>query len=215
MNTDKTLDEITQENSFWKLYKACRKIPTSKENIVVFVFSFVFFYTLNMYSLQSNAELIVDIVTTSTNLISWSVSLIGFVLSGYAIYATLADKKMQLKMAYVHDKKNNMNYLKSTHCIFMKIVIDMISVVFLVYILTNEALLEHIAAVIPNLNNGLSLSTTVLCIHLGWIQSLFVFEIMLAKSFVYNVYHSVMVSIRWTGINEEDEEEEEEEEEKE
>lgn len=205
VNTDKTLDEITQENSFWKLYKVCRKLPTSKENLVVFVFSFVFFYTLNMYSFLNKTELIADIVAISTNLISWSVSLIGFVLSGYAIYATLADKEMQLKMAYVHDKKYKLNFLKSTHCIFMKIVIDMISVVFLVYILANEALLEHIAAVIPNLSNGFSLSTTFFCILLGWIQSLFIFEIMLAKSFVYNVYHSVMVSIRWAGVKEAEE----------
>lgn len=203
MTTDKVLENITEENSFWKLYKICRKLPTSKDNLIVFVLSFIFFYTLNMYSLPSKVELIVDIMAVSTNLISWSVSLIGFALSGYAIYATLADKEMQLRMADVNDKKHGLSFLKSTHCMFMRIIIDMISVVLLVFLLTNESLLGHISAVIPNSDNGFSLSTTFLCILLSWIQSLFIFEVMLAKSFVYNVYHSVMVSIRWVGENKE------------
>ncbi|TVP14285.1 hypothetical protein [Shewanella sp. KCT] len=199
MTEDNNLEIITKENSFWKLYKVCRKLKTSKDNLIVFVLSLLYFYTLNMYSFSSNNELISEITLASTNLISWSVSLIGFALSGYAIFATLSEKKMQLRMAFVTDENNNISYLKSTHCTFMRIIIDMISIVLLTFLLTNKHLLEHISISIPDLESGLSITNATLCLMLGWIQSLLILEIMLAKSFVYNVYHSIMVSIRWAG----------------
>ena len=199
MTEDNNLETITKENSFWKLYKVCRKLKTSKDNLIVFVLSLLYFYTLSMYSFSSNNELISEIMLASTNLISWSVSLIGFALSGYAIFATLSEKKMQLRMAFVTDENNKISYLKSTHCTFMRIIIDMISIVLLTFLLTNKHLLEHISIAIPDLESGLSVTNATLCLILGWIQSLLILEIMLAKSFVYNVYHSIMVSIRWAG----------------
>ncbi|MBE3666723.1 hypothetical protein BOO35_16765 [Vibrio navarrensis] len=193
--------DITKENSFWRLYAVCRRLSYTRDIKISFWISFFFFSVLNFFSYHENpSDIILEISSFSSLSISWSITIVGFILTGYAIYATLAQKDMQIAMSRKKGK-HGLSYLKESHCVFMKICIDMILIVAITFLISTKSFLFFVS----------------FCSYIDWfvyfkvfvislLHSLFILQIMLAKSFIYNVYHSVMTAIRWTAENEESKE---------
>ncbi|WP_224214406.1 hypothetical protein [Vibrio metschnikovii] len=192
------VSDITKENSFWKLYLVCRRLSYKNDIKISFWISFIFLLIVNFISYYEEPEsLVLDISSFSALSISWSITIVGFILTGYAIYATLAQKDMQIAMSKKIGK-NGLSYLKESHCVFMKICIDMILIVAITFLISIKSFLMFVE----------------FCSFVEWflyfkifiislLHTLFILQIMLAKTFIYNVYHSVMTAIRWTAENEE------------
>ncbi|AZN32294.1 hypothetical protein [Pseudoalteromonas sp. Xi13] len=197
MSENHSFDNITSENSFWKLYLQLRKVKSSKTNIAVFIFSLILTFT-SIYFTENNIPILKEqIYSISGNLITWSVSLVGFVLAGYAIYATLAEKEMQVAMSIIQDDKTNLDFLKSTHCVFIKICVDMLAIAFLIFILSSKPFIQFLDLfLLLNILNQ-EVYQLILVLIFSLLHAMFILILMLTRSFIYNVYHSVMVAIRW------------------
>ncbi|WBA16386.1 hypothetical protein [Salinivibrio proteolyticus] len=203
------LDDITAENSFWCLYKVIRNMKDSSDNMLVFFATFLIMLFLNSSSTTTTEMLLNEIQLVSTNIINWSVSIVGFILAGYSIYSTLSDKELQYSMSRFIDDRYNISYLKSSHCVFIKVIIDIISLSLLTY-LYSSFMRTDIPKGISNVYLfEVSIYKIYLCFTLSLLQSFFVLILMMCKSFIYNVYHSIMTSIRWYGENKVDSEERE------
>lgn len=197
MTEEKHISELTDENSFWKLYKLTRKIPTSKDNLYVY---WLFFSLFILIAPLSTATLDLKLESFAVNvkdLIGWSISILGFILAGYSIFASLTDKSLQLKLASAIEPKTKLNLLKHTHCLFVKVLIELIIMVFLAYILKVIFSKEVILPLIDIMGIQDSIASMAISFIDAVISSLFVMMLLLCKSFIYNVYHVIMVSIRW------------------
>jgi hypothetical protein len=158
------------------------------------VISYIIFFVIGFDGLDRRLEDIQGIKEVLKILLSTSVSIMGFVLAGYAIFATLTDKELQLEMSKHLEPKTNLNYLKYSHVIFIRILVDLLLIAFLSLIFF--AYLEM--SVIDNVS---LVHASVLVVIEPLMYAFMVLILMLCKSFIYNVYHSIMTSIRWYSEN--------------
>ncbi|BDY05750.1 hypothetical protein [Ferrimonas sp. YFM] len=200
------LYELTSESNFWKLYKLLRVIKTSTDTKVAFACSFMLMVWFNLNSNGSVSYISSEIQEVSGNIIGWSVSIVGFILAGYSIYSTLSDKEFQYSMSKFQDENYEISHLKSSHCVFIKVVVDIISIVMITYLYSLFLKTEIPEKTSTIVIFGESAYKLYLCLTLSLLQAFFVLILMMCKSFIYNVYHSIMTSIRWYGENECEEE---------
>lgn len=197
MNNEFDPSSITSETSFWQLYKLCRKIPSSKDNLIVFWLSLGLFslgYTWLNVTSALRLELLNDL---SSNLIAWSVSLLAFILAGYSIFASSASKSMQVAMERFDSKDDGMSHLKKIHCIFLKICIDILLVVFILFITSLTPFHDVMKVVNNSIASSVLQASIMFDLLLAFQSSLFVLVLMLSKSFIFNLFHSVMTTVRW------------------
>ena len=144
--------------------------------------------------LEKKLDLISEL---SSNLISWSVSLLAFILAGYSIFASSASKSMQVAMERFKSQDVGMSHLKKIHCIFLKICIDILMVVAILYITSLPPFLSlsELSSSTPFYINGNPVF--LIDLLLAFQSSLFVLVLMLSKSFIFNLFHSVMTTVRW------------------
>lgn len=197
MENNNDYSDITEENSFIKLYLLCRKMPLSPFSIILFWCTFTLITISCLYSSNNNREYLINLLhSDAISIVSWSMTITGFVIAGYAIHATLADKRMLLEMRGVIDQRHNMSYLKSINCVYIKICIDLIISTMIIFLISNKQLLyfvftsnlfEHSNLLFPPLISSL----------LGMVNALFVLQLALSLSFIYNMHHSVMTAVRW------------------
>ncbi|WP_102797120.1 hypothetical protein [Bowmanella denitrificans] len=185
-------EDLTEENNFWKLYALTRKIPDSKDNVLIFIVSYIIFFSYNYDGLKIEVDEFDRVKDALKLLLSTLLSIMGFILAGYAIFATLTDKELQHELADHIEPTTKLNYLKYSHCIFIRILVDLLLIAFLSLLFF--AFLE--------MANGISFEIEVLIsIIEPLVYALMVLILMLCKSFIYNVYHSIMTSMRWYSEN--------------
>lgn len=196
-------EEITKENSFWKLFKLTRKIKTPRDTLLVFFcsFSLLFaFYSLRVSSLKDIEALI---IVASDTLLTLSTSLIGFIFAAYVLFASMTDKELMRVMALHQHPDYNMSFLKFGHCNFIKIILDLLFLLFVAY------LGKTIFPTLPEFKSITSDFIKIIYVFLlATYQASFILVLMLCKSAIFNVYHSIMMSTRWYAEEKEKEKEE-------
>jgi len=203
MDKQNDYSDITEENSFIKLYILCRKMPLSTFSIITFWITTITITASCLYSPKNEMKLLLDLLhTDAVSIVSWSMTITGFVIAGYAIHATLADKKMLLKMHTVQDKRHGMSYLKSINGVYIKICIELIISTTIIFFMSNKILLEVIFP-LEHLNGSESFFNFLISLFIGIVNALFVLQLALALSFIYNMHHSVMTAVRWYATNNE------------
>jgi hypothetical protein len=185
-------EEITQENSFWKLYKLTRKINTAKDTFWVFLLSVFLLFVYYSLRIESLIEVESLVASSTSTVLSASISLIGFIFAAYVVFANMTDKKLMYVMAMNKHPKYDMSFLKYGHCNFIKIMLDLLCIAILTY------LGSVIIPTLPKFNElGLLSLKLIYLFLLATYQSFFVLILMLCKSAIFNVYHSIMMSMRW------------------
>ncbi|ABG40254.1 hypothetical protein Patl_1733 [Paraglaciecola sp. T6c] len=185
-------EEITKENTFWKLFKLTREIKTARDTFWVFLCSLAIlfaFYSLRIDSLKDVETLI---VSASDTVLTASVSLIGFIFAAYVLFASMTDKELMRIMALHKHPNYDMSYLKLGHCNFIKIILDLLMLVAIAYL--GKILLPTF----PEFDSITFYFTKLIYIFLLSVyQAGFILVLMLCKSAIFNVYHSIMMSTRW------------------
>jgi hypothetical protein len=147
-------------------------------------------------SLLNLARDLVRLSMTST------VALLGFFLSGFAIFATLGDKKLLTEMAKTPHTKYSVSYFKYNFYVLLRPLISLVALAFL--------LLPLLLLLGPGTGIGSVLIAAhwyrelrfFVCAAVGLDAASFAFLIMSAATFVANVYISVATSIRWELLRE-------------
>lgn len=193
-------ESITGLSNFIKLYRVVRRIKTSKHILLVFFTVLIVFSTFNFLGKWDFQDLSKTLIDYSNDLITWTISILGFILAGYSIYATLTDKELNLALASVTNTDYGVSYLVFSHAVFIKVIIEITVIgllAFMVQVIVDSALIKSLVT-----EGGNSKFTILLFIFLlTLIQSLFTYILMSCLVFIYNVYHNIMTSIRWFAEN--------------
>lgn len=186
--------EITAENSFWKMFKLARKIKTPKDTFVIFfaTLAVLIAYYCSSYGEMNSEDIDKAIITATSTILTTSLSLLGFIFAAYVVFATMTDKDLMCHMASKQNTSYGMSYLKYGHCCFVKIMVDLLVLALVSYI--SNAYFS-VSADFGTLDNDWKkyLYLILLAAH----QASFLLILMLCKSAIYNVYHSIMVGVRW------------------
>lgn len=198
---DLSAKALTEEKSLWAVYNKARRIQFNSFNLwatIIIVMFVVAQYCVLDISLEEKLKVVRDFSSVAIGLV---VSVLGFILAGFTIFATISQPDMLVAMSRHRHESSGLSYLKNNFFIFMRIFIY-----YLAY--TVACLLIIVFGVKGGVVHKLVAASPISCHIEEWLVGLsyvflyggLFFLLMQLKSFIYNVYHSVMTAIRWKAM---------------
>lgn len=192
-------DELLKERSLWDIYKATRRIQAGKLNSVVVILVMFCLFISTLLVEMPTATLAKSLKAWAVFGFQFTISTLGFLIAGFTIFATLSKPSMLLAMMDHFDETTQMPTLKRNFFSFMRIFIHYIffAIVFaLVQLFTqSDGIIVHIVNYIsadPSQTKRIIVQTFYAIIGAGVVHLL-----LLLNTFVYNIFHIVMTSLRW------------------
>jgi hypothetical protein len=207
MNSDKFEPKnLLKEKKLWDIYLASRRIPYSRFNIMTTVIIIILLF-LTIWCCNAPIEERISTIREFSGLgLNLSLSTLGFLLAGFTIFATVSQPLLLVAMSRVEHPDSGLSYLKHNFFIFMRVFIYYLffaTFCLLIIIFGHKnGLMSVLINQSPNPEKikFLTVNITYILLFSGYY-----FLIMQLKSFVFNIYHAVMTSIRWNaeGYNKE------------
>jgi len=197
--------ELTKERNLLDIYRQSRKITSSGFNQVASAIVLCLLLTYVLAS--SNVHVIARNVRELADLgFNFTVGILGFLLAGFTIFATVSKTKLLKTMAVTQHKESGLSYLKYSFFAFMKVFIVYLAFATLCLLIKIIGGPEGpVTLLITWMPSGVrTLKRVVASISLIVVGTWFFFLLMVLKSFIFNVYHIVMTAIRWEFENGQD-----------
>jgi hypothetical protein len=189
--------DLLNEKSLSDVFRKSRSIVSSKSNDVIFKTS-VFFalcYIVAIANYDVDNSRITDAISRASSLIaSLSVSILGFLIAGFSIFATITNKELLRKLAQTRYKKTNLSQFKYIFFNFINVfsvflfALAFSQVIFIVTPLGWAPFIEQrqiLNSFSVEVFNSIILSA--LCI-----VSLYSF--LRLKSFIWSLYQSILIT---------------------
>lgn len=197
-DSDFDVKELTKEKRLWDIYLASRKIPFSKFNVITTFIVFVALVINTYLTTQPIGEML-NVVRELSNIgLAISLSTLGFLLAGFTIFATISQPNLSLRMSEITNKDSGLSYLKHNYFIFYRVFIYYLA--FSVFCLI-VIMFGHKGGLIPLIISYFpcygEVKLVVIKIAYVVLFTGYYFLIMQLKSFIFNIYHAVMTSLRW------------------
>lgn len=198
MSSDLTPKALLEEKSLLQIYNKSRRIPFNSFNFwstIIVVVMVAIQYCLLDISITEKLKLVREFSVMAVGI---TTTVLGFLLAGFTIFATISQPDMLVAMSQHREQKSGLSFLKYNFFIFMRVFIYyMAYAVFCVFIL----IFSIKGGVIHYLVNISPISHEIIEWLVGFsyvvLYGGMFFLLMQLKSFIYNVYHSVMTAIRW------------------
>lgn len=196
---------LLEEKSLRKVYRESCRIRFSRENILWSVLGMVASFSIGLIcSTPSGIAKFLEAFAV----LAFPICLgqLGFLLAGYSFFATIADKEMFFRMAEARHPQSGLSYLKHNFFVFMRVFVEylMFSLWCLVILVVcSEDLgighrLSVLLTAMPKIL-WIEIEPRILCAAgmLGFTLGALVYLILQLGSFIFNIHHVVMTSIRW------------------
>ncbi len=190
--------ELTKEKKLFDVFKLSLNIEASifQKSFISIIF---FILYLNACFLEDDLGVLLKTVRDWSNIgFSFSITTLGFLITGFAIFTTVSKPDMMLAMMGHYKKKYKMSTLKYILITFMKVFIGFLVVSFL-YIFV--IILGKENGFISNLFSYYEVNEIYKCIVIKiayiLIGTSFIYLLFLLKSFIFNIYATVMMFLRW------------------
>lgn len=195
---EEKLKDLLKEKSLWQIYKTSRKVPFSKINIFLGIGSAL--VVAGFAAQAKTAGAVADqLLAFATMAFSLSISQLGFLLAGFSFFATVADRDMFCRMAERTHEKSGLSYLKYNFFVFMRVFVEYLvfslACLALMVILTKGIGFRETAS--DYLNQWPKFKHWLVAGAFGLFVGCVVYLLMQLASFIFNIFHVVMTSIRW------------------
>jgi hypothetical protein len=181
--------EITKEIGLLDVYKASRSnLPRNRINDFSTLIVFSGLLTYSFASHESNFILAEKVRKWSELGFSFSSGILGFLIAGFTIFATVSDK-------------SGLSYLKYNFFSLMYVFIAYLGFAMLCLLVilfgSNSGLVSIMVNLLLNSIYLLTIKRCLICTGIVVLGTWFFYSIMLLQSFIFNIYHIVMTAIRW------------------
>jgi len=200
--SDVDTKDLTSAKRLWDIYRASRRIPFSTFNLTTTITVALLLIITAIYSSMSTSFLVSFMREMATFGLSTSLSVLALLVAGFTIFATLTSPQLSLARSRSTNKKSGLTHLKHNYFVFIRVFIYYIT--FSVFCLSmvmfghEGGLASILLILLPDYEQWRSGIVRVLYVVFF---SGFYFIIMQLKSFVFNMYHSVMTTLRWEAEN--------------
>lgn len=205
MSTNKKFNYLTaldKHKSLKEIFFAAGEIETNSFNNYVFLLSIILFLAIGIsgiaFSIESQTNLLFPFLVSAAKLIySYAIGIVGFLIAGLAILISIDRGDLFLLMARSQYKKSdfsNFHFLFFT-CIRTLVFHLILLAITLCVTIIGDGGQAFSIAVQDLISLPYSAAVTINAVLLVIILSLCVRCILVVKSFVYNIYQSVVVSL--------------------
>lgn len=194
-------EDLLKEKSLWAVYKLSWKLPKPYFLLVTITIFCVSLFTFALLSNISHQVLLGYIREILDLGISFSTSILGFLIAGFTIFATLTDRKLFVKLARLINPDTKLPWLKHLFIVFMHTFTHFVSFLSLSIFLklttqTNGIfswLLYHYAT------RPFEIKSFLLAFTFGILSAWLFYLTLLLARFVFNIYHACMLTIAVSG----------------
>lgn len=187
--------DLVTEKSLRQVFVASKDLRKSKFNRIVYVITTVISFSVSVVFVYledaaQSADLVRSIAEICFNL---TVQILGFLIGGFAIFATISDPKLMVKLAKSQMPNSNISVFKNIFFNFLS--------VFYVYVITlstsvaikifsniDTRRLYHTLSDIPNIYLAV-----INCLILMILSYLLTLSIVRLKSFIWNIYQAFLI----------------------
>lgn len=198
MTPDFEPKDLTKEKKLWDIYVSSNRIPFSRFNLITTILVLILLVVNSWFTTQSIAETIELVRKMSDTGLAVTLSTLGFLLAGFTIFATVSQPSLSLRMAEIRHPDSGLSYLKHNYFVFLRVFVYylMFSIFCLLIIMFGHkgGLVPLLAALSPYPNE---VKFAVVKASYVLLFTGYYFLIMQLKSFIFNIYHAVMTSLRW------------------
>lgn len=191
---------FTAEKSVYAIFRETFKLKASSSNSVVAIIATIVAILYVCCTSEDETGIISRAHDLAVLGITFSTTLLGFLIAGFTVFATFTNKEMFIRIAFLPDPNTDgLSYLKSFFFVFMNVFIHYVGYLFfsfaVYFFLGKNGIVSEIArSYFWNYDMlVLRLSKLSIVIFMGWTF----FLVMLLKSFVFNTYHVVMTTLRY------------------
>lgn len=195
---------LTEEKNLWQVYLKARRFPGTTFNtfaragtiglLVVFCIANEFCFKRSLMDLKETAS---QIRSWADAGIGFGSQVLGFLIAGFTIFATLSKPQLFIDLSHAQKKGTQVSQLKFMFFNFLMVFIHYVAFLWLCVFIKlfgqeGGATTKLLSWALKNHEWGKALVLNILFIGMGfW----FVNILILLKSFVWNVYQSVILSI--------------------
>ncbi|MBQ0714196.1 MAG: hypothetical protein KBT52_01970 [Paraperlucidibaca sp.] len=198
MNEEVDKSQFHKVKSLFDIFKASKGIKPNKFNIY-FLSIFMAFSILDLIVSQYTANDLANITRGVAEVgLNLTVGLLGFLVAGFAIFASITTPKLSIFMASKINPESGVSYLLHSYFNFINVFIFYfiaVAIFFSIIIFGRDGGLAERLVCYFNLR-----PEYIFCIicfaYLAAVASC-VYSGLLLKSFVYNIYHSIMTALRY------------------
>lgn len=191
-------EDLTKEKSLWDIYHNAKRIKFSRFNKYIMAIAILAISARSLYLSKDIGVLLQETRRWAEIGFNSSVSILGFLIAGFTIFATLTKPSMLLKMMEFKHKETDLPYLKYNFFCFMRVFVYYI--IFIIVYLSvmlfgaTDGLFESFVNFLPY-----SEYIRIFSIKIGnvIVGSSLLFLLLQLKTFIYNIYSIVMNSLRW------------------
>jgi hypothetical protein len=191
--------EITREKSLWDVYKLCRKLPRRRSRAALELSSVALLVAYVLLSNESSSALAERVRSWATVGFGFSVAILGFLLAGFTIFATMTRTDLAVEMAKQKEDETGLSYLKYNFAAFLDVFIKYLAFVGIYLAIVLFGPPGGLASILLNyLPSGGEIEKRILAAAGVVAVGYFLVHMLVALwAFVFNVYHVVMTAIRW------------------
>lgn len=192
--------ELEKNSDFFKLFMTSVKyVPPSRFTKHLAIFFSLLTILFGLLTDKKASEIANLVRSLSEIGLNFSLSILGFLIAGFTIFATITDKKLFIDLASVPIENSNLSYLK--HIFYSFIVIFgnfllLMSFCLIIKIFFVQgglfSILFHLVFISDEIKEKI-----VSVIDLVIIINFFAISIGLLQSFLYNIYSTTLFSIGW------------------
>lgn len=199
--------DLTREIGLLEIYKASRsKLPRSRINnfSTILVFSVLSIYAI--FSSETSTQLLEKIRKWSELGFGFSAGILGFLIAGFTIFATVSDKSLFTEMARQPKGDTGLSYLKYNFFALMYVFIVYLSFAILCLLIQllggTSGFLSMIIKLVTSDLYFEDVKRVISGFGVVVVGTWFFYCLILLQSFIFNIYHIVMTAIRWQLQNE-------------
>ncbi|NTX06279.1 hypothetical protein [Myxococcus sp. CA040A] len=202
--TEPNPEELTQEKNLWELYRSSNALPKSTQTawLKYSIITVLTAYAIGTATIEGwgYKGIITSVRGWASDGLSFSSQVIGFVLAGFTIFATMNTSTFTITLARHREPKTTLPFIKYIYLSFMRVFalyVGFIGFCLIIRLLGEPNGVASFA--IGTLPSAWHDTTKQIISRMGFVVlgSWFWFIVIDLYSFMFNVYHTVMSSVRW------------------
>jgi hypothetical protein len=188
---DKLEKELDIESNFNRVFINSFKYDTiNKKQIKKIIICFCMIFILSYPIALSNDTMHFILSLTDVG-VNFSVGIIGFLITGFALYAGLLENKRRYVLILTKDPKKNINMYKSNILLFFKS-FGIFLIVLGVSIFGKYGIEIYSTSSLVKYFNSVDYKNIIISIVISIFLSVILIGIITLKVFIYNIYSSMM-----------------------